>query len=48
MKANYKMMAKMPSFFSTITKQSYEDYLKGKTPDLFTNDKRQTRTLNAI
>ena len=34
-------------FFRTITKQSYEDYLKGKPPDLFTNDERQTRTFNA-
>ena len=39
---------KNSDFFRTITKQTYEDYLKGKPPDLFTNDERQTRTFNTI
>ena len=35
--------------FRTITKQSYEGYLRAKkSPDLLTNDERQTRTSNAI
>ena len=33
-------------FFRTIIKQSYEDYLKCKLPDLFTNDERQTKAFN--
>ena len=39
---------KHAKFFRTITKQSYEYYLKGKPLDLFANDERQTRTFNAI
>ena len=32
-------------FFRPNTKQSYENYLKGKLPDLFTNDERQTNAI---
>ena len=40
--------SKKDSDFRMITKQGYEDYLKGKSPDLFANDERQTRTFNTI
>ena len=30
-----------------LQEELYKDYLKGKPPDLFTNDEKQTRTFDA-